>query len=376
MKLKKDVFKMSEIEKSSDKIINFLLEYISVNQLGAGLYDKNIYFMTESALERGAYRKIIDKKEFFKRHFVLFEKDTLKSSHNLFLPGAYLPLFYSELFKRLNTTEKIAFIKSSCSLLRPEPKILYQNLPEEDFWLHLRHASPFTKIRQPQRADNIRDTLEIINKLNIDTKEKVEALGYYFNYHKPLTKRIDIRTSLINFIKNKIDEQYFPFFEELLSFKIAKDSQASLLVATNEIKYLSISKEAIFEQVPLSKINQPKINNYNTYLNSINHFLLSPEVSKELNIEKIGFHEFHSTNEPARLYISSQKNGFPFDMSEIYPYLIKSCCHLFNPTNIDSIKEMKSGLKKSLDYLLLHQSISKENIENNITDTKKKTMKL
>ena len=376
MKLKKDVFKISEIETSSDKIINFLLEYTSVNQLHVGLYQTSIYFMESSVLERGAYRKIVNEKDFFKRNFVLFKKDTLASSHNLSLPNAYLPLFYRELFKRLNDIEKVAFIKSSCSLLRPKPKVIYQSLPEDDFWLHLRHASPFTKIRQPQYADDVREMIEVINNLNIDTKEKVEAIGYYFNYHKTLTKRIDIRTSIIKFIKSKINEDYFPFFQEILSFKITKNSQESLLLPSNEVKYLSLSKEAIFEQIPLKQIVQPKVNHYNLYLNSINHFLLSPEVSKELNIAKIDFHEFLSNNEPARLYISAQKNGFPFDMAEIYPHLIKSCSHLFNPTNSDACKEMKISLKKSLDYLLLHKSMEKKDILHEDKLVKPKTNKI
>lgn len=294
--------------------------------------------------------------------------ENLESSHKITMQSHHKAGFYSNALKQLNDFEKVVLIKAffqfrpSYSRLNPEKGII----SEDDYWLHLRNIAPFTKVRQRQNSDDVRIVLNCLSERILDTQEKIESLAYFIHYYKAIAKRIDIKSSLVRMLKDKIDEDNFPIFETILSTKISKGtSEFNIFSPAPEVKLLVVPKSTLFEQVFFSEVPQAHTDNYNNYLETINRFLLSPDVKDTLNISRIDYNELTSTNQPARIYIQANSNGFKYDIQKIYGHLVKDCSNAFMTPNMDEF------LKKSLNYLLLTKAIpEKEELNEETKPTK------
>jgi hypothetical protein len=377
MKLKKDEFKKSEIDAAANKIIDIFIEYTIANRLIANRV-QNSTSINISSIDPHHYNyqtKIFDFKKFMKNEFQLFNADMMHPTHRLVLNDDDKLNFYLYALKKLNKFEKIILIKTNGDL-KPKLKSLVNSnvLSEDDYWLQLRHVAPFTKFKQSAYTDHVREMLNTLLNKSIDTNEKVESLAYFLNYYKVIARRTDVKAGIIRLLKNKVNEEDYPIFESILSTKISKNnSELDIFLPTSEVKTLIISKSAIFEQVAFAQIPQAKVDHYNKYLQAVNHFLLSPETKKELNISRIDFHEFQSHSDPARIYISSENGGFKENIENIYKHLIQSCAslHMVGPSKLGN------AFKTSLDYFLLNNSIQEANRDKNDNyEPKKKTLKL
>lgn len=381
MKLQKDQFVKREIDLAANKIVDVLIDYVMKNKLFAHRSGQLINLNTvQDHFNHDFNLKIHDFKKFMKQEFILLDPDDMSSSHNIIFTQPDKMCFYKELLGKLNDFEKIVLVKTVNTFKHPIAK-LNNEISEDDYWLHLRHVAPFSKIKQPSSSDYVKNVLTTLENKSIDTQEKIDSLAYFLNYYKPIAKRTDIKASVIKLIKRKINEEHFPMFESILGSQISKDnSEINLFLNPTEVKTLIISKNSIFEQVTFDKIPQAAVHHYNTYLQFINYFLLSPKTSDILNISRIDFHEFQSNNEPARIYISSNQDGFNEDLGAIYQHLIQSCSPLYKQSRFSTSNtndDILNSFKTSLDYFLLNKSIlESNNNSNNIEEPKRKNFKL
>jgi hypothetical protein len=370
MKLKKDEFRKSDIDAAGEKIKELLLDYVEKNRLVASIsrHSTNTVSLTQSTVNIGD-AQVISFKRFMNEQFK-FMNENFSPSHKISIYGTHKLTFTSDALKKLNKSEKIILIKGMISL-RPsfsdlDPKSGF--ISEDDFWLHLRHIAPFTKIKPQQRSDDVRVVLDIVASRSLDTQEKIDSLAYFLNYYKIIAKRTDIKAGLIRLLKSKIDEEHYPVFENILSSKFSNlESEFNIFSPTPDVKLLVIQKDSIFEQVPFVAIPQAKTDDYNKYLLTLNRFLQSPKASSILNIAKIDFHELSATKEPARVYIQAKEGGFKEDIQEIYAHLVKSCADSYPSKLIDS------AFETSLNYFLLNKAVANkdENLE-----PKRKVMKV
>lgn len=383
MKLKKDQFKKSEIDAAVSKIMDILIQYVEEKELTVSSSQcKKHINISSSKMIYDTYHLINNFRGFIKNQFTLFDSDNMHPSHKITITSLDKLCFYTRALEKLNNFEKIVLVKTTDEF-KPSLKELTKTnvFSEEDYWLHLRHVAPFSKVRQRTSANHVRDVLTDLSNKSINTKEKVDALAYFLNYYKTIAKRSDIKASTVRLIKGKINEEYFPIFESILSTKILNNaSDIDIFLPPPEVKTLIISKNSMIEQVSFDKIPQAHFQNYNKYLQSINYFLLSPQISEQLNIARIDFHEFHSNNEPARIYISSKNGEFKEEIEPIYKHLIQSCAASYSAYDIykaDPITKLGNTFKTSLDYFLLNKSINDVNKDKESEiEVKRKNFKL
>jgi hypothetical protein len=382
MKLPKDQFKRSEVDTAATKIMNILSDYVEQHNLPMMKSNcgKVVYLSTTNI--HSVSDSVHDFKEFVKNEFTLFKPDTMSPSHTIMLNENDKLNFYISALEKLNDFEKIVLIKTTKNFKPSLKRLLNTNVfSDNDYWLHLRHVAPFSKIKESAYTSEVSEILTTLVEKSIDTQEKIDSLAYFLNHYKTIVRRTDIKASMVRLLKNKLNEEDFPIFESILATKISNNNtEIDIFLPPPEIKTLIISKSSIFEQVVFDQIPQANIKNYNKYLQSINYFLLSPKVRDELNIARIDFHEFHSNNEPARIYISSESGGFKENIEPIYKHLIQSCASSYsNYTlyNADIESDIGSALKTSLDYFLLHKSIHEANTNTeHVVETKRKNMKI
>lgn len=383
MKLPKDQFKRSEVDAAANKIMNILIDYVAEQNLPMMESDcGKIIYLSTTNIPFSVSNESHAFKDFVKNEFTLFTPDTMSPSHTIMLNENDKLNFYTSALEKLNDFEKIVLIKTTKHFKPSIKKLTNTNIfSDNDYWLHLRHVAPFSKIKQSTYASEVSEILTTLVNKSIDTKEKIDSLAYFLNHYKTIVRRTDIKANTVRLIKTKLNEADFPIFESILATKILNnDTDLNIFLPPPEIKTLIISKNAMFEQVFFDQIPQANIKHYNRYLQSINYFLLSPKVRDELNIARIDFHEFHSNNEPARIYMSSENGEFKEDIEIIYKHLIQSCASSYsNYTyyNADTESDIGKALKTSLEYFLLNKSIHESNKNSNyVGEAKRKNMKL
>jgi hypothetical protein len=367
MKLSKDIFNRSEINLAGEKIKNLICDFIIKNDLSIYIdtQDKTHLIIQKVPTEKYLYqKKIKDISNFIFKNYNFLDQ-TNKPTHYINITPQFRNKFYTEAFNNLKGDDKIFFIKGFVHFNQPIGFLsaLYNNLPESDFWLHLRHITPFQK--STLSSTQIREVLKYLEYKKIDTEEKIEALAYYIQYFKPICKRTDIKANIIRLIKDKIDESHFEIFETLLDSKIEKTQNIqSILEPKKEVIHISLLKNKIFEQLEFPQIKQIQTQHYNSYIIQLNSFLTNKENNQLLNIDRIDFNEFNSGREPARIYFVANEKGFHKDIIQIYLHLLETCAVNFNgkySINLNhETPEIHESFKKSLNYYLLSKEIGNE----------------
>ncbi len=367
MQLLKDTFKRSEIDFTGEKIKNLLCDFIAKNDLSGYIdtQDKTHLIIQKVPTEKYLYqKKIKDVSDFIQKNYT-FLNETNKSTHYIDINTQFRLKFYTEAFNSLTGNDKKFFIKGFVHFNQPIGFLstLYNNLPESDFWLHLRHIAPFQKLTLS--STQVREVLKHLEYKKIDTEEKIESLAYYIQYFKPVCKRTDIKTNIIRLIKNKVEESYFEIFETLLDSKINPTQNIqSIAEPEKEIKLLSLIKDKIFEQLEFPQIKQIQTQHYNSYINQLNSFLINKENKELLNIEKIDYNEFNAGRESARIYFVANGKGFSKDIIQIYLHILETCAVNFDgkySINLNhETPEIHDSFKKSLNYYLLSKKIINE----------------
>lgn len=372
MKPIKDKFTIEQIKDSEKRIKESLIKFAEENNLEACWFTYSPYniSLTTKSINRNptsTYQQSAEVRDIFANSFSIISEPNMEPTHNINIVDEQK--FYKDVFSQYSKQDKIIFIKTISRHTDNSRTLSTINvtLPEEDYWLHLRNFTPFSK--NTKQTYMFKDIMDTLSQKSIDNEDKAQALIQLFHYYKPIIKRVDTKNSVHRFIERNVEPEFQEHFEKFLNFKIGEEvDDEAYLTKSDKLIVLTMDKEQIFKSLPFKNYGQSDVQTYNNLITMIYQHIVNKQ-STETGVEHIVFQEFSSKKNPAKLYIESKDDGFKIDIEKYFKLLMKVGVENIKPRA--NWEEMRKIFDNTLNYFNINNSLTKNDSTEDTIRTKK-----